>query len=167
MLKADKHLHPNEKLIRLKRNKPFFLWAALKFCDSKVNQSILHLLIKNLIQSRYKMLYRKKKRAGNYNCLSLKRFWAVSSGKYHSSLIGCLMFHSTLSKGLCSVGEEKHFWVGNWKPFLHRMLLSFAVENNFSLLSLSCSLSFTRKQKTKYSTFMKQYVVTASCMPRN
>lgn len=27
------------------------------FCDSEVNQTILHLLIKNLIQSRYKMLY--------------------------------------------------------------------------------------------------------------
>lgn len=57
MLKADKHLHPNEKLIRLKRNKPFFLGAAVTFCDSEVNQTILHLLIKNLIQSRYKMLY--------------------------------------------------------------------------------------------------------------
>lgn len=86
MLKADKHLHPNEKLIRLKRNKPFFLGAALMFCDSKVNQSILHLLIKNLIQSRYKMLYRGKKKGGGSRKLQLSFsikvlscfFWEIS-----------------------------------------------------------------------------------------
>lgn len=61
MLKADKHLHSNEKLIRLKRNNPFFFGAVLTFSDSKINQTILDLLIKNLIQSRYKMLYRKEK----------------------------------------------------------------------------------------------------------
>lgn len=141
MLKADKHLHPNEKLIRLKRNKPFFFGAALMFCDSKVNQTILDLLIKNLIQSRYKMLYRKG--GGDYRCLSPEAFWSISYGKCHSSLVLCLMFHSTWRQRVIL------YW--GRKPLLSGKLETFdalkSVENNFSLLLLNCLLSFTRKQK--------------------
>lgn len=116
MLKADKHLHSNEKLIRLKRNNPFFFGAALTFCDSKINQTILDLLIKNLIQSRYKTLYRKKKSWGglggeegsrreNFSCLSPEIFlWKMSQ---RPDTLFNVPRH--LETELSSAGEENHY----------------------------------------------------------
>lgn len=65
MLKADKHLHSNEKLIGLKKQggaseiNLLLPEPGLMLCSSEVNQTVSDLLIKNLIQNRWKARYKK------------------------------------------------------------------------------------------------------------